>query len=107
MFADRPGRNIEDAAEILTGFNGIILADANGGQSHQTKPVCKRGEVSFVVWVHCRRKWIAVTPRKGSPIGNEAPLRIAALNKAEHAICGIKPNRYRAICVRYCSALYG
>jgi len=48
-------------------------------------------------WAHGRRKLIAAKPKKGSPIVDEALLRIAALYKVEDAIRGSEPNRRRAV----------
>ena len=47
-------------------------------------------------WAHGRRKLIKAKPQKGSPIVDEALLRIAALYKVEDAIRGSDPERRRA-----------
>jgi transposase len=48
-------------------------------------------------WAHGRRKLIAARPKKGSPIVDEALLRVAALYKVEDAIRGTDPGRRRAM----------
>jgi transposase len=52
---------------------------------------------STFCWAHGRRKLIAANPKKGSPIVDEALLRVAALYKVEDAICGTDPGRRRTI----------
>jgi len=99
VFHYRPGRKGEYADEILMGFDGTIQVDAYGGYSHLTKPVRKGGkplQLAFC-WAHGRRKLIAAKPKKGSPIVDEALLRIAALYKVEDAIRGTAPDHRRAV----------
>jgi len=48
-------------------------------------------------WAHGRRKLIKAAPKKGSPIVDEALVRIAALYKIEDAIRGSDPDRRRAV----------
>jgi transposase len=99
VFHYRPGRKGEYAAEILTGFDGTIQVDAYGGYTHLAKPVRKGGkplQLAFC-WAHGRRKLIAARPKKGSPIVDEALLRVAALYKVEDAIRGTDPGRRRAM----------
>jgi len=99
VFHYRPGRKGEYADEILMGFDGTIQVDAYGGYSHLTKPVRKGGkplQLAFC-WAHGRRKLIAAKPKKGSPIVDEALLRIAALYKIEDAIRGTDPDHRRAV----------
>ena len=99
VFHYRPGRKGEYADEILTGFDGTIQVDAYAGYSHLTKPVRKGGkplQLAFC-WAHGRRKLIAARPKKGSPIVDEALLRVAALYKVEDAIRGTDPGRRRAM----------
>jgi len=99
VFHYHPGRKGEYADQILTGFDGIIQVDAYGGYSHLAKPDRKGGKpfkLAFC-WAHGRRKLIAAKPQKGSPIVDEALLRIAALYKVEDAIRGSDPDRRRAV----------
>jgi transposase len=48
-------------------------------------------------WAHGRRKLIKAKPKKGSPIVDEALLRIAALYKIEDSIRGRDPEHRRAV----------
>jgi hypothetical protein len=48
-------------------------------------------------WSHGRRKLIKAKPKKGSPIVDEALLRIAALYKIEDAIRGADPDHRRTV----------
>ena len=99
VFHYRPGRNGEYAAEILDGFNGTIQVDAYGGYSHLATPKRSGGDplrLAFC-WAHGRRKLIKAKPKKGSPIVDEALLRIAALYKIEDSIRGSDPDHRRAI----------
>ena len=93
VFHYHPGRKGEYADEILMGFDGTIQVDAYGGYSHLAKPDRKGGKplkLAFC-WAHGRRKLIAAKPKKGSPIVDEALLRIAALYKVEDSIRGSDP----------------
>ena len=99
VFHYRPGRKGEYAAEILAGFNGTIQVDAYGGYSHLATPKRTGGDplrLAFC-WAHGRRKLIKAKPQKGSPIVDEALLRIAALYKVEDAIRGSYPEHRRAV----------
>ena len=95
VFHYRSGRNGEHAAEFL-GFNGTIQVDAYGGYSHLATP--KRTGGDPLGWSHGRRKLIKAKPKKGSPIVDEALLRIAALYKIEDSIRGCYPDHRRAVC---------
>jgi transposase len=99
VFHYRPGRKGAYADEILTGFNGTIQVDAYGGYTHLAKPDRQGGEplkLAFC-WAHGRRKLIKAKPKKGSPIVDEALVRIAALYKIEDAIRGSDPDHRRAV----------
>jgi len=99
VFHYRPGRKGEYAAEILDGFNGTIQVDAYGGYSHLATPDRTGGDplkLAFC-WAHGRRKLIKAKPKKGSPIVDEALLRIAALYKIEGSIRGRDPEHRRTV----------
>jgi transposase len=99
VFHYRPGRKGEYAAEILHGFNGTIQVDAYGAYTHLATPKRTGGNplrLAFC-WAHGRRKLIKAKPQKGSPIVDEALLRIAALYKIEDAIRGSDPDHRRAV----------
>lgn len=99
VFHYRPGRKGEYAAEILDGFNGTIQVDAYGGYSHLATPARVGGDplkLAFC-WAHGRRKLIKATPKSGSPIVDEALVRIAALYKIEDSIRGSDPEHRRAV----------
>ncbi len=99
VFHYRPGRKGEYAAEILDGFNGTIQVDAYGGYSHLATSDRMGGvplKLAFC-WAHGRRKLIKATPKSGSPIVDEALIRIAALYKIEDSIRGSDPEHRRAV----------
>ncbi|RVQ48301.1 IS66-like element ISRm14 family transposase [Sinorhizobium meliloti] len=99
VFHYRPGRKGEYAAEILDGFNGTIQVDAYGGYSHLATLDRVGGDplkLAFC-WAHGRRKLIKATPKSGSPIVDEALVRIAALYKIEDSIRGSDPEHRRAV----------
>ncbi|OWU68982.1 IS66 family transposase [Phaeobacter sp. 22II1-1F12B] len=99
VFHYRPGRKGEYAAEILTGFNGTIQVDAYGGYSHLATPKRPGGDplrLAFC-WAHGRRKLIKAKPKKGSPIVDEALIRIAKLYRIEDAIRGSDPDHRLAV----------
>jgi transposase len=99
VFHYRPGRSGEFADEILDGFDGTIQVDAYGGYSHLAKPDRKGGKPLALAfcWAHGRRKLIKAAPKKGSPIVDEALLRIAALYKVEGAIRGSAADHRRSV----------
>ncbi|OIQ75186.1 transposase IS66 family protein [mine drainage metagenome] len=99
VFHYRPGRKGEYAAEILDGFNGTIQVDAYGAYTHLATPKRRGGKPLWLAfcWAHGRRKLIKAKPKKGSPIVDEALLRIAALYKVEDAIRGSAPDHRRAV----------
>jgi len=99
VFHYRPGRKSEYADEILTGFNGTIQVDAYGAYTHLATPKRTGGDplqLAFC-WAHGRRKLIKAKPKKGSPIVDEALVRIAALYKVEDSIRGSEPDQRRAV----------
>ncbi|WP_137136455.1 IS66 family transposase [Rhizobium sp. FKY42] len=99
VFHYRPGRKGEYAAEILDGFNGTIQVDAYGGYSHLATTDRVGGaplKLAFC-WSHGRRKLIKAAPKSGSPIVDEALVRIAALYKIEDSIRGSDPEHRRAV----------
>ena len=99
VFHYRPGRKGEYAEEILTGFNGTIQVDAYGGYSALAMPKRKGGvplKLAYC-WSHGRRALIKAQPKAGSPIVDEALLRIAALYKIEADIRGLPPEQRRAV----------
>jgi len=99
VFHYHPGRKGEYATQILNGFNGTIQVDAYGGYTHLSKRDRKGGEplqLAFC-WAHGRRRLIKATPKKGSPIVDEALVRIAALYKIEANIRGADPDHRRAM----------
>lgn len=93
VFHYRPGRKGEYAQEILNGFNGTIQVDAYGGYSALAKPKRVGGKPLKLAycWSHGRRALIKAQPKAGSPIVDEALVRIAALYKIEAEIRGLPP----------------
>jgi transposase len=99
VFHYRPGRKGEYADEILADFNGTIQVDAYGAYTHLATPKRMGGDplrLAFC-WAHGRRKLIKAKPKKGSPIVDEALVRIAALYKVEDAIRGSAPDHRHAV----------
>jgi transposase len=99
VFHYHPGRAGDYAAEILAGFDGTIQVDAYGGYSHLAKPARKGGKPLALAfcWSHGRRKLIAARPKAGSPIVDEALVRIAALYRIEDVLRGEEPDLRRAV----------
>lgn len=93
VFHYRPGRSGEHAEDILSGFEGTIQVDAYGGYHRLSKATRTGGKplkLAFC-WSHGRRKLIEAKPKAGSPIVDEALLRIAAIYKIEGEIRGQDP----------------
>ena len=99
VFHYRPGRSGAHAEEILAGFEGTIQVDAYGGYDRLARNARTGGaplKLAFC-WSHGRRKLIAAKPKAGSPIVDEALLRIAALYKIEDAVRGKEPDLRRTV----------
>jgi transposase len=99
VFHYHPGRGGQYASDILAGFEGTIQVDAYGAYTHLSKsnrPGGKPLKLAYC-WAHGRRKLIEARPKAGSPIVDEALLRIAALYKIEDGIRGKAPDHRRAI----------
>ena len=99
VFHYRPGRKGEYAQEILKGFDGTIQVDAYGGYSALATPKRMGGKPLKLAycWSHGRRALIKAQPKAGSPIVDEALLRIAAVYKIETDIRGLPPEQRSAV----------
>lgn len=99
VFHYRPGRSGDYAAEILNGFNGTIQVDAYGGYTALGTSKRTGGKPLKLAycWSHGRRALIKAQPKSGSPIVDEALLRIAALYRIETDIRGLPPDDRRAV----------
>jgi transposase len=99
VFHYHPGRGGQYASDILAGFEGTIQVDAYGAYTHLSKPGRPGGKPLKLAycWAHGRRKLIEAKPKAGSPIVDEALLRIAALYKIEDGIRGKAPDHRRAV----------
>ncbi|OBY28405.1 IS66 family transposase [Leisingera sp. JC1] len=99
VFHYRPGRSGDYAAEILNGFNGTIQVDAYGGYTAlgTSKRMGGKPLKLAYCWSHGRRALIKAQPKSGSPIVDEALLRIAALYRIETDIRGLPPDDRRVV----------
>lgn len=99
VFHYRPGRKGEYAAEILKGFNGTIQVDAYAGYTALSTPKRQDGKPLKLAycWSHGRRSLIKAKPKAGSPIVDEALLRIAALYRIEGGIRGMPHDHRHAV----------
>lgn len=99
VFHYHPGRGSQYASDILAGFEGTIQVDAYGAYTHLSKPSRPGGKPLKLAycWSHGRRKLIEAKPKAGSPIVDEALLRVAALYKVEDGIRGKSPDHRRAV----------
>jgi transposase len=99
VFHYHPGRGGQYASDILAGFEGTIQVDAYGAYTHLSRPTRPGGKPLKLAycWAHGRRRLIEAKPKAGSPIVDEALLRIAALYKIEDGIRGKAPDHRRAV----------
>jgi transposase len=99
VFHYHPGRGGQYASDILAGFEGTIQVDAYGAYTHLSRPTRPGGKPLKLAycWAHGRRRLIEAKPKAGSPIVDEALLRIAALYKIEDDIRGKAPDHRRAV----------
>lgn len=89
-FAYSPDRKGEHPRQHLTGFHGVLQADAYAGFHH----LYDTGEISEAAcWAHVRRKFFDLQQAHQSPIAAEAIQRIAALYAIEQEIRGRPPDQ--------------
>lgn len=83
-----PDRSGEHAEGFLTGFSGIMQADAFSGfgRLYQQGAI-----VEAACWAHGRRKFFDLAQLKKAPIAIEAVKRIDALFAIERDIAGLSP----------------
>jgi hypothetical protein len=88
-FAYSPDHKGEHPRLHLTGFHGILQADAYAGFHH----LYDNGEITEAAcWAHVRRKFFDLQQAHQSPIAAEAIQRIAALYAIEQEIRGRPPD---------------
>ncbi|TVR79374.1 MAG: IS66 family transposase [Rhodospirillales bacterium] len=85
-----PDRSGVHPARFLTGFSGILQADAFSGFGRLYKPGRDPGPiVEAGCWAHARRKFFDLADLKKAPIAIEAVRRIDALFAIEREINGL------------------
>ncbi len=90
-----PDRKSEHPQDHLTGFSGVLQADAYAGFKKLYEPDPKTGEpriVEAACWAHLRRDFNDVFKATGSEIAKQALERIGKLYDIERAITGEKAN---------------
>ena len=88
-----PDRKAERPRDHLTGFHGVIQADAFSGYESLARSEAPPGQGSprilhAACWAHARRKFFDVFEATKSPIAEEALRRIAELYRIEAEITG-------------------
>ena len=89
-----PDRKGERPREHLTGFHGVIQADAYGGYEALTRGTGPPRILHAACWAHARRKFFDVHEATKSPIAAEALRQIGELYAIEAGING-KPAELR------------
>jgi transposase len=85
-----PDRRGEHAQAFLTGYAGILQADAFSGFGQLYAPGRPAGDiVEAACWAHARRKFFEIAELKKAPIALEAVRRIDALFAIEREINGM------------------
>lgn len=99
VFHYRSGRSGDYTDEISTASTGQSRSTPTAAIATWPKLGRKGGRTLALTfcWAHGRRKLIKAKPKKGSPILDEALLRIAALYKVEDAIRGSAPEHRRTV----------
>lgn len=98
LYRYSPDRKGERPAAHLTGYEGVIQADAYAGYEALTRstspPGANRTRIAHAAcWAHARRKLYDEQARTGSPIAEEALRRIGELYDIERAIAGLSPEQ--------------
>jgi len=89
-----PDRSGEHAEAFLTGYAGIMQADAFSGFNRLYDPAREGGTISEAAcWAHGRRKFYELAELKKAPIAIEAVARIDALFAVERDIAGLAPDK--------------
>ena len=93
-FAYSPDRKGEHPEQHLGKFRGTLQADAYAGFNQ----LYADGRIQQAVcWAHVRRHFYDLEQAHGSPIAQEALLRIGALYRVEEQIRGKPPDQRRAV----------
>lgn len=99
VFTYAPGRGGIHAEEMLRGFEGILQVDGYAGYNRLADGRRADGpplQLAYC-WAHARRDLIDAKPKVGSPVVDEALLRIAALYGIEGEIRGTSHEHRRAV----------
>ncbi|ASG24338.1 IS66 family transposase [Nitrospirillum viridazoti] len=99
-----PDRKGERPREHLSGFSGVIQADAYTGYEALTRPsglvppgIVPPGIVHAACWAHARRHLYDQYEKTKSPIAEEALRRIGRLYEVEAAITGLSAEQRRDV----------
>src|ERR671917_1660351 len=93
-----PDRRGEHAQAFLTGYAGILQADAFSGFGRLYAPGRPAGAITEAAcWAHARRKFFEIAELKKAPIALEAVRRIDALFAIEREINGTTAEDRRAV----------
>jgi transposase len=93
-----PDRRGEHAQAFLTGYAGVLQADAYSGFGQLYEPGRPAGAITEAAcWAHARRKFFEIAELKKAPIAIEAVRRIDALFAIEREINGMTTEGRRTV----------
>jgi len=93
-----PDRRGEHAQAFLTGYAGVLQADAYSGFGQLYEPGRPAGAITEAAcWAHARRKFFEIAELKKAPIAIEAVRRIDALFAIEREINGMTAESRRTV----------
>jgi transposase len=93
-----PDRRGEHAQAFLTGYAGVLQADAYSGFGQLYAPGRPAGAITEAAcWAHARRKFFEIAELKKAPIAIEAVRRIDALFAIERELNGMTAEGRRAV----------
>ena len=93
-----PDRRGEHAQAFLTGYAGVLQADAYSGFGQLYEPGRPAGAITEAAcWAHARRKFFEIAELKKAPIAIEAVRRIDALFAIEREINGMTAEGRRTV----------
>ena len=97
MFQYRPSRATINAVEMLSGYKGMLMADAYTAYRRLAK-LSGDAIILLSCWSHARRKILeSQDPKLRDPVVKEVIRRIGALYEIERTIKGLSPRKQKRV----------
>jgi len=97
MFQYRPSRATINAVEMISGYQGMLMADAYSAYRRLAK-LSGDAIILLSCWSHARRKMLeSQDPKDRDPVVKEVIRRIGALYEIERTIKGLSPRKQKRV----------